>query len=212
MAVVVWWVLAAVLAVLDWYAVATLGRRLEQVAKPATMLALIGAASAMGAAGSPSGRLLVLALGLGLLGDLLLLGDHPTRFLAGLGAFLVGHLAYVGGFVLLGLDRPWWGLLGVAALAAGSVPVRWVLTAARREGGAALAGPVAAYVLVIGAMTVLAWATGSVPAGIGATVFLASDTILALDRFVAPRRWAGPAVMVTYHLGQALIVLGVLPA
>jgi len=42
--------------------------------------------------------------------------------------------------------------------------------------------------------------------------FVASDTILAMDRFVRPRSWARPAIMVTYHLGQALIVWGVLAA
>ncbi len=207
---VVGWVLAAVLAALDWYAVATERRTLEHVAKPGTMLALIGTAAAMDAGASASGRLLLVALALGLLGDILLIADDPARFLGGLAAFLLGHLAYAGSFLTLGLDRPWWGLVGVLALAAGALPVRWVLTATHREGGAALAVPVAAYVLVIGAMTVLAWATGRPLAGLGATVFLASDTMLALNRFVRPHRWAGPAVMVTYHVGQALIVLGVL--
>ena len=44
----------------------------------------------------------------------------------------------------------------------------------------------------------------------GATVFAASDSILAVNRFVRPLAWAPVAVMVTYHVGQALIVAGLL--
>jgi uncharacterized membrane protein YhhN len=45
---------------------------------------------------------------------------------------------------------------------------------------------------------------------LGATVFVASDTTLAVNRFVRPLPRADVVVMVTYHVGQALIVLGVL--
>lgn len=205
-----WWVVAGALAVLDWYAVAAARPRLESAAKPATMVALVGAAVALGAPDAGAGRWLLAALVLGLVGDVLLLGDSEPRFLGGLGAFLVGHLGYLVAFVVLGLDRPVWALVGAAAVALALGPASRVLTATAREGGLALAGPVAAYVVVLGAMVVAAWATGQVLAGLGATVFLASDTTLALNRFVAPRRWAPVLVMVTYHLGQALIVLGVL--
>jgi uncharacterized membrane protein YhhN len=40
----------------------------------------------------------------------------------------------------------------------------------------------------------------------GATLFVASDSILALDRFDRHRRWMPTAVMVTYHLAQGLLV------
>ena len=80
------------------------------------------------------------------------------------------------------------------------------------EGGPALAGAVAAYMAVIGAMVVTAWATGHPLAALGATVFMVSDAVLALDRFVRARRFGSLVVMVTYHLGQVLIVLGVLSA
>jgi uncharacterized membrane protein YhhN len=59
-------------------------------------------------------------------------------------------------------------------------------------------------------MVVAAWATGRPLLALGATVFMASDAVLASDRFVRPLRWGRLAVMVTYHLGQVLIVLGVL--
>ena len=41
----------------------------------------------------------------------------------------------------------------------------------------------------------------------GALTFAASDSTLALDRFDQHRRWMPLAVMVTYHVAQALLVV-----
>jgi len=41
---------------------------------------------------------------------------------------------------------------------------------------------------------------------------MVSDAILALDRFVRPRRFGSLAVMVTYHVAQVLLVVGLLTA
>jgi uncharacterized membrane protein YhhN len=71
---------------------------------------------------------------------------------------------------------------------------------------------VSLYTVVIGAMVIVAFDTGEPLVAVGATIFAASDSILAVDRFVEPRPWAPVAVMVTYHLGQALIVAGLLAA
>ena len=98
------------------------------------------------------------------------------------------------------------------ALAAAVVIIRRVPPAAYREGGTVLAAAVVAYILVIGAMVLTAWLTGQWLIGLGATTFMVSDSILSLNRFVAHRRHSNLAVMVTYHLGQLLIVLGVLTA
>jgi uncharacterized membrane protein YhhN len=61
-------------------------------------------------------------------------------------------------------------------------------------------------------MVLVAFDTGEPLIAVGATVFAASDSILAVNRFVRPLAWAPVAVMVTYHVGQALIVAGVLAA
>ena len=62
----------------------------------------------------------------------------------------------------------------------------------------------------VGAMVVAAWMTGEWLIGLGATTFMVSDSVLALAKFVRRRDHSDLAVMVTYHLGQALIVAGVL--
>ena len=71
----------------------------------------------------------------------------------------------------------------------------------------ALVPPVVAYMAAISAMVASPVATGDARAVVGAGLFYASDTLIALDRFEQPRAWAGLAIMVTYHLGQLGLVL-----
>jgi uncharacterized membrane protein YhhN len=128
------------------------------------------------------------------------------RFVAGLGSFLLAHLAYVAGFLV---DPPDGAAIGVAALVVIVVaptlaaPVVWSLRRRHRE----LTIPVVVYMLVISVMVVLALATGIWWAGIGAVLFFVSDYLIARDRFVRPLAWAPLAIMVLYHLGQAGLVL-----
>jgi uncharacterized membrane protein YhhN len=206
------WLLPAVLALVDWYAVARGDRRTETWAKPATLIGLIVVALAQGATDTSAGLWLLVALVLGLAGDVLLLGDSDTRFRLGLTSFLVGHLAFVVSFTRLGLDPPGWQWAAWLVLFACLIATRRVVPATFLRGGRALAFPVALYTVVIGAMVVVAFDTGEPLIAVGATVFAASDSILAVDRFVSPRPWAPVTVMVTYHVGQALIIAGLLAA
>jgi uncharacterized membrane protein YhhN len=206
------WALPAVLALVDWYAVARDDRRTETWAKPGTLLALIVVALVLGAADTAAGVWLLVGLVFGLAGDVFLLGDTDTRFRLGLSSFLVGHLAFVVSFTRLGLDPPGWQWAAWLVLFACLIATRRVVPATMLRGGRALAFPVAVYTVVIGAMVIVAFDTGHPVIAVGATVFAASDSLLAVDRFVAPRPWAPVAVMVTYHLGQALIVAGLLAA
>ena len=207
------WVAAVVTAGLfaaDWWAVWHQRHDVERLAKPAAMVGLLSVALLAGATDSTTGRWLALALLLGLVGDVLLLEDTPSRFVGGLAAFLVGHLAYVASFVAVGLDRPALGWIGAAVLLVALVVGRRILPGALAQGGLGLAVPVAVYMAVIGAMALLGWATGRPLVGLGASLFVVSDTVLAMGRFVQDRRYTHVAVMVTYHLAQALIVAGLL--
>jgi uncharacterized membrane protein YhhN len=206
------WVVPAGCALVDWYAVARADRRTETWAKPATLVALILAAVVLGATGSGAGAWLLVGLVFGLVGDVFLLGETDTRFRLGLAAFLVGHVAFVVAFTRLGLDPPSWQWASWLVLFVCLIATRRVVPATFLRGGQALAFPVALYTVVIGAMVIVAFDTGHPLIAIGATVFAASDSVLAVDRFVSPRPWAPVAVMVTYHVGQALIVAGLLAA
>jgi len=77
----------------------------------------------------------------------------------------------------------------------------------RRSGQDALVGPVIAYVIVISVMGGSAVASGNAMAAVGALLFMASDSLIGETRFVKARPWTGVAIMVTYHLGQAGLVL-----
>jgi len=203
-------VVTAVLVTADWWAVWHRRADVERLAKPAAMVGLFAVALLAGAGDSGSGRWLLLALALGLVGDVLLLEDTPQRFVGGLAAFLVGHLAYVASFVTAGLDRPALGWLGLLVLLVALVLGRRILPGAVAEGGAVLGVAVGAYMAVIGAMAVTGWATGLALVGLGASLFVVSDTVLAMGKFVLERRWSSVVVIVTYHLAQALIVVGLL--
>ena len=96
------WLLPAVLALVEWYAVWRRDRRTQTWAKPAVLIALIVTALVLGATDDAAGIWLLVALVFGLAGDVFLLGESDTRFRLGLAAFLVGHLAYVGSFIQLG--------------------------------------------------------------------------------------------------------------
>jgi uncharacterized membrane protein YhhN len=77
---------------------------------------------------------------------------------------------------------------------------------------------VACYVVMIALMAWTALGRGLAPgtpqpsgmeAALGAVLFMASDTILAFDRFVRPWRFAHAAVMCTYYPAQLLIAASV---
>jgi len=205
-------VLAGLLALVDWYAVVRDRRELETWAKPATLAGLTATTVAAGALDASAGRWLVAALLLGLLGDVALLGRSNRRFLLGLIAFLLGHLAYVVCFLVLGVEEGWWMVVGAGVVVVAFLVGREVLPAAVAHGGKGFGAAVATYMCVIGATTVTGWATALPLVAAGTAVFVASDTTLALDRFVAARPHGRIAVMVTYHVGQALIAAGVLLA
>jgi uncharacterized membrane protein YhhN len=207
------WCMFGVCAVLDWWALWRGQRVVEKIAKPGAMLALIGVVIASRGLGDTSIRLLLLALVLCLAGDVLLLAQGDGRFLAGLSAFLLGHLAYAVLFLHLGLPSGWWAVAaGVGLLGLLSFGVRIIRAAFGTEGpaGAGLGVGVTAYIAVICVMAVLGWWTGHVWIGLGASIFVVSDTILGWNKFVRALPWGPVAVMVTYLAAQALLVIGVL--
>ena len=206
------WVLPACFALVDWYAVARDDRRTETWAKPLVLASLVVAAVVLGATETAAGVWLLVALVFGLLGDVALLSDSLPRFRAGVWAFLVGHLAYLVCFASLGLTMPAWSWTGLAVLAVALFATRGVVPATHRLAGRALSVPVAVYSVVIGAMLLCAWFTGVPLVALGATVFVVSDATLS-SRSVRAADPARPLIlMVTYHVGQALIVAGVLTA
>lgn len=147
------------------------------------------------------------ALVCSLAGDIFLM-LRTDRFVAGLAAFLVGHICYVAGFWTRGPGAVAFGIWAVAVAVVVTPLARRILGAVGGRGG--LKVPVASYIVVISVMLATALATGNVFAGVGAVLFVGSDAMIAWNRFVRPLPNADLGIMVTYHLGQAGLVLSLL--
>jgi uncharacterized membrane protein YhhN len=198
-------VVTASLAVADWGAVWRRLPGLRWFTKPGTMVTLIVVAMLLDPADPAIRAWFVAALVLSLAGDVFLMLAEKW-FVAGLGSFLVAHVAYVAGLLLA--FRSGWSLTAGLVLVAGfgTWVGRRVVTAVA-EANSALIGPVVAYIAVISAMVVAAFGTGSAWAIAAAVLFYASDSLLAWDRFVESLRLGPLAVMVTYHLAQMSFVV-----
>ncbi|WP_338749235.1 lysoplasmalogenase [Janibacter alittae] len=154
-------------------------------------------------------RLVGLALGLSWLGDTLprfAVDGSDLGFGLMLGAFFLAQLAYVAAFLPFASRsiirrRP--------ALLAPYVVLLGVIVAVSASGAGALFPAVLLYGLVIVGMAVLATGIDAV-ATTGAALFLVSDGLIALSAFASLELpLHGFWVMLTYVLGQALIVLAV---
>jgi uncharacterized membrane protein YhhN len=187
---------AIVCAAVDWVAVAQERRLLEYVAKPAALGFLL----LFAVLGSDPSWYLIAALTFSLLGDVyLMLPD--ALFPAGLAAFLLGHLAYIADFDTTPAARAGWFL--VVALAFTPLALRIV----RGVKEPPLRIAVGVYMGVISLMVASAIGSGEMVAAIGALFFFASDALIAVNRFVSPFASARVLVVVTYHIGQLLLVI-----
>ena len=207
-----WIALALGVAILDWLSVARGWQRLGYLTKPGVMGVLLAWLLS-----HHSVLTFVLALGFSLLGDVFLMLPRE-RFVAGLGAFLLAHLAYLAGFLGPGWpsgEAPWLLLILVTLLGGGFY--RRLAPALRQRGQARLRPAVALYTAALSAML---WAAGStwwqgwpsraaLSVSVGAFLFFASDGLLAWNRFVRPIPHARLKVRVLYHLGQLLLAMGI---
>jgi uncharacterized membrane protein YhhN len=195
----------AVVAIVDWIAVAREWTRVEYVAKPLTMVGLIGVALTLDPEFSDMRAAFVVALACSLIGDVFLMLPRD-RFVAGLAAFLGAHLAYTAGF-LLGPGSVGGLAIGVLITAIVAVPFGVHIVRAVRRSAPAVVTPVVAYVVVISAMVASATGLGNAWAIAGAWLFFASDALIGETRFARRLPHGDFAVIVTYHVGQALLVL-----
>ena len=148
------------------------------------------------------------ALAASLAGDVFLMlpGNY---FIPGLASFLVAHLFYI---ALFRQGVPWFSSRRASGLTLGlgGAMYAWVW------GGLTdpvLKVAVAAYVSVIALMVAQAIGRALVlrdgaarAVGLGACVFMLSDSLIAINRFVQPLPLASVGVLATYYTAQILIV------
>lgn len=192
--------LAAAVAGLVWSEARSF-RTGVRVAKPLASTVFVGTALAAGAIGSSYGRLVLLALVLSWLGDVLLLGEGVRPFAAGLGSFLLAHLAFAGAFLLLPQEPGPLGVAAVAMVIVGIVVLRWLWPHLPPR----LRPAVAAYVGAISLMVTVA--AGAAPTAgtllvLAAAAFAASDVFVARHRFVTPSTVNKAAGLPLYYAAQ----------
>lgn len=147
-------------------------------------------------------------LAFALLGDILLMLPE-NRFVLGIGSFAATHALYLAAFI---------SAAGIALVNPSTIPLllyvvimtRFLWPGLRKS----LQIPVLAYVVLITIMTAQAIGAavqqegaGPAIAAAGAILFLASDSMLATNRFRVPFKAAQGLVLATYWLGQWLIAL-----
>ncbi len=203
----------AVVAAVNWYSRrpgqggAETSPWLGWLTKPVVTTGLFALAALADAADPTQQRWFLVGLLLCLGGDVALMW-RPELFRTGLVSFLLGHVAFVVGFISRGEAAPAWAVAVGAAVLAGClvIALRHLLPSVRRN-APQLFAPVIAYVAVIATMAVASWWGGHWAAPLGAATFAVSDLTLADNKFVVQRRWSPLAVMATYHLALALLVI-----
>ena len=156
-----------------------------------------------------------------LVGDTAMMFQYKDEFnfLIGLGAFLIAQLCFVMAFVrniidVGGLDA--WLLGGSLSIlvALYAILFSWQLLQHVDE---TMSVPVTCYVVAIALMGITAalrhgrtFARSFWMVFAGALLFICSDSILAIDRFVRPFGWGPVTVIITYASGQFLIAAGCL--
>lgn len=181
------------------------------VFKPLTMLIAIVFVAISAQSTGATGRfnaLLIAALVFSLAGDVFLMlpGNY---FIPGLASFLVAHLFYI---ALFRQGQTWFpsrrALAGVLAVGATMYAIVW-----GGLGDPVLKVAVAAYVSVISLMAAQAIGRATVlgdaaarSVALGACVFMVSDSLIAINKFVTPVALAPLWILATYYCAQMLIV------
>ncbi len=190
--------------------------QMQSFSKPSLMLVLLFYYAINTRKFASAKYLIISALVFSWLGDVLLLLDKEfkTFFIYGLSAFLVAHIFYIFYF---------WKIrklnnianLPNALIFAGIAAYTVALFVFVAPGAQNLLVPVAVYALVISIMSAASWTAFDLPKQTfgkicvaGTFLFLVSDSILAINRFVASFTFAPVLIMLTYALAQLLIVEG----
>lgn len=185
--------------------------RVRWIAKPAASACFVLTAILNGALESVYGVWVLAALALCVLGDILLIPSGTRTFLAGMGAFALGHAAYIAAFVSGGADP---GILFFTAAGAmaifSALALRWLW---RHLGS--FRWPVTGYALIIAAMVATSTLAappdnGSVLMVIfGAFAFAVSDLAVAREKFISAnflnKLWGLPL----YYGGQLMLAASV---
>lgn len=184
--------------------------------KPLTTILILARAWPRGHDRPQVRRWVLAGLALSLVGDVALLWPQQG-FLPGLVAFALAHGCYIVAFARTTrfAARPW-AFVAYAAVAGGVLSQLWPSVPA------ALRAPVVAYVVALAVMAAQAAVVGIAARGtpeaararglaIGGALFMASDALLAINKFATPLPAASLWILATYWSAQWLIASWLAP-
>jgi uncharacterized membrane protein YhhN len=178
-------------------------------AKFVASTAFLALAIHAGAFASLYGRLVLAGLALSWCGDMFLTSQAREAFLAGLGAFLLAHVAYLAAFTTRGLDRRWLFVAAVPIAITAVFVGTWLGPYTPPD----MAIPVRTYIVVISLMVVFAVAThGASRAWLivgGAIAFYLSDLSVASLRLVQTEYATYVVGLPLYYGAQVCLALSV---
>jgi uncharacterized membrane protein YhhN len=178
--------------------------------KPIAAAAFVWLAVSLDATSTSYGNWLLAALIFCMIGDLFLMPDDERSFLAGLTAFLCGHLLFAVAFLQLPANPVGMAFSSLPALVMLVVVLRWLTPHVNKE----MKLPVTLYIIVITSMLLCAGLTVGQPAALliiaGAWGFAGSDLAVARRQFIQPTSrldgvWGTPL----YFLSQMVLACSV---
>lgn len=136
-------------------------------------------------------------------------GDYTLQwFIIGLICFLIGHLFYIRAFLTTN-ETPVPILITVCLSLYGAIMIIWIGWTLIQDSNTILAMAVFTYMIVILVMGWTSFKTGSKLAIVGALLFIISDSILAINKFMFPVDYSHQLIMSTYYGAQILIALSI---
>jgi uncharacterized membrane protein YhhN len=155
-------------------------------------------------------KLFALALLFSAAGDAFLAYDGARLFVPGLASFLATHVLYAVVFVLVtkGAATPMSAGRKVMFAVIPTFAVAYSVVLWPNLG--ALTIPVMLYIAAIVVMAMLSLRVRAIEVPVGAVLFMVSDSLISLEKFLWQAAWVGPLVWITYALAQLMITRGML--
>jgi uncharacterized membrane protein YhhN len=212
-----WLVLFFIITAADIFAITTDNDDLRWLTKPFIIPLLIGyLVSSLTLVKSKVHKWVIAALVFSWGGDVLLMLEpqNSNFFIYGLVSFLIAHICYIDFFQVVKrkekIKTNWLFILPVLVYYAGLISLLFPYLKDLKI-------PVIIYGAVISTMLAFAlhmlamkYKNAAMNMMIGAVLFIASDSVLALNKFYKPFEGAGIVIMLTYAVAQLFIVAGVI--
>lgn len=137
-----------------------------------------------------------------------MIGDYTLQwFIIGLSSFLVGHIFYIIAFRSSISPAP--KLAKILLVIYGLSMAIWLAGTLLTRSEILVAIAICAYIVIISTMGWTALHTKEPFAIIGALLFITSDSILAINRFITAVPFEHELIMLTYYTAQLFLMLSI---